>query len=440
MLFLLCCSALISGSEAAFFSLTHRDFEKLEEENTLTSHRILRLKEQPHLLSTTILIINNLVNIAIIVISDSMLRQLLPDDVLTNWATGMLSVFPMESLLSVEHLARGISLSITIVGVTFLLVLFGEVAPKVYANLNTIHLAKFMSGPLTVLLNVFNPFSAFLLRWSNRIEKQLTERTQTAGYTSREDIDEAIELAVSNEKGAKQEIDILKRIVKFGDVYVKQIMHSRMDVVAVDFRLSYPELLTIIQESGYSRIPIYDTDFDNVTGILYVKDLIGHLHEGEDFEWQTLIRTNVMYVPEAKKIDDLLKEFQAKRMHMAIVVDEYGGSSGIVTLEDILEEIIGDINDEFDDETEVEYQKLDAYNYIFEGKTLLNDVCRIVDIDTATFDAIKGDADSLAGLVLEITGQFPKAETLVEYNDFRFKIVAVSKRRIERILLTLPHT
>jgi CBS domain containing-hemolysin-like protein len=215
-------------------------------------------------------------------------------------------------------------------------------------------------------------------------------------------------------------------------------MRSRVDVVAFDFRMDYKELLEIIKEAGYSRIPVYENDFDNVTGILYVKDLLGHLDEPADFEWQELIRPDVYYVPEAKKINDLLKEFQVQRLHMAIVVDEYGGSSGIVTLEDIMEEVIGEIKDEFDDEIEVVYKKIDDFNYLFEGKTLLNDVCRIIGIDTNTFDEVKGEADSLAGLILEIKGFMPKTDAEITQGPYRFKVVTVSKRRIEQILLTLP--
>ncbi len=438
VLLLLLCSALVSGSEVAFFSLTLNDFEKLEQENSQAGQRIIALKNKPRYLLATILIANNLVNIAIVIVSDAILRQLLPEDLINDWAATLLQLFALEEYFQAASTANAINFLITVIGVTFLLVLFGEVAPKVYANLNNIKLAKFMSGPLNILLNAFGPLSTVLVQWSNGIERRLAARTQSTGGTSRKDIDEAIELAVQGEQGGRQEINILKRIVKFGDVSVKQIMRSRVDVIAVDFRTSYRELLRIVKDSGYSRIPVYDNDFDNVTGILYVKDLIGNLNEADHFEWQELIRTDVMYIPEAKKIDDLLKEFQAQRMHMAIVVDEYGGSSGIVTLEDILEEIIGDIKDEFDDELEVEYQKIDNFNYIFEGKTLLNDVCRVIGVDTNTFDGVRGDADSLAGLVLEMTGQLPKAESFIEYNGFRFKMVAVSRRRIERIRVTLP--
>jgi len=215
-------------------------------------------------------------------------------------------------------------------------------------------------------------------------------------------------------------------------------MRARVDVVALDFKANYQDILKIVNESNFSRIPVYGEDLDHVIGLLYVKDLLGSLTEKSDFEWQKLLRTEILYVPEAKKIDDLLKEFQEKRMHIAIVVDEYGGTAGIVTLEDILEEIIGDIRDEFDDQLEVDYQKIDSFNYIFEGKTLLNDVCRVVGLETNTFDEDRGDADSLGGLILEIRGRLPKKGTEIQTTYCKFKVIAVNKKRIEQVKITIP--
>ena len=237
---------------------------------------------------------------------------------------------------------------------------------------------------------------------------------------------------------SEEEIDILKSIIHFGDVAVKQIMKARVDVIAVDTETSYKELIALIKSSKYSRLPVYGEDLDHIKGLLYVKDLLGHLNEQEDFDWQQLLRTEILYVPEAKKIDDLLKKFQEKRMHMAIVVDEYGGTSGIVTLEDILEEIIGEIRDEFDDDIDIDYQKIDDFNYVFEGKTLLNDVCRVVGLDTNAFDDTRGDADSLAGLILEMRGRLPRKGMEIVTDVCTFKIISVSKKRIEQVQLTLP--
>ena len=441
IIILLMASALISGSEVAYFSLSPNDVEKLSQEASLSNKRILKLKEQPRSLLATILISNNFINIAIVIISDYVLNNILPSSQFTSWSQNIipyLQKIPLFANATALQLADIISFIITVIGVTFILVLFGEVAPKVYAKLNNIQLARFMSLPLIVLGNVLSPFNNILVSWTKIIERRLVRSTQNGALASREDIDEAIELAVNTDADTEQEVDILKRIVKFGEVSAKQIMRSRVDVIAIDFRIDYKELIKIVKENGYSRLPVYDNDFDNVTGILYVKDLLGHLNAPSDFEWQQLIRTDVLYVPEAKKIDDLLREFQSQRKHMAIVVDEYGGSSGIVTLEDIMEEVIGDIKDEFDDHEEVEYKKIDDFNYLFEGKTLLNDVCRVMGLDTNTFDEVKGEADSLAGLVLEFLGHLPKQDKEITYNQFKFKIVSVSKRRIIQILITLP--
>ena len=435
IILLLVCSALISSSEVAFFSLTASDFQKLEQENNKSAQNILALKDFPRRLLAIILISNNFINIGIVILSDFIFRMALP---ISNFVEMMKGV-PNNWLLfgmTHEQLGRYTHFSITVIGVTFLLVLFGEVAPKVYAKLNNMKIARFMARPLMFLSSLFKPLSNLLIFGSSIIERKLANHAGSSS-TSKEDIDKAIELTVKDEQ---QEIDILKGIVKFGEVSVKQIMCSRVDVVAVDFKTTFAELIKIIKQSGYSRIPIFDEDFDNITGILYVKDLLKFLNESKDFEWQGNIRSEVHYVPEAKKISDLLKEFQSKRQHMAIVVDEYGGSSGIVTLEDIMEEVIGEIKDEFDDTVEVEFKKIDDFNFVFEGKTLLNDVCRIIGIDTGMFDGEKGDADSLAGLLLEIIGFIPKKGRVVYSGNFRLEVMSVNKRRIEQIKITLPKT
>lgn len=433
VMILLFCSALISSSEVAFFSLSINDLEKITQENSDATERILRLKERPRSLLATILISNNFINIAIVVVSDYLLKYLLSVEECDRWVAALPNDIAQYISGSVLHFL------ITVVGVTFLLVLFGEVAPKIYAKINNVSLARFMSGKLLFLMRLFQPISALLIRGTSVIERRLDGRSANGNLTSREVIDQAIELTVKDDMHGDKEIDILKGIVKFGDISVKQIVRSRVDVVSIDFRANYQELLNVVRNAGYSRIPVYDEDLDNITGILYVKDLLEHLDEESDYEWQELIETNVMYVPEAKKIDDLLRDFQTQRVHMAVVVDEFGGSSGIVTLEDIMEEVIGDIKDEFDDQVELEYRKLDDYNYIFEGKTLLNDVCRVIGVDTMTFDAIKGDADSVAGLILEIVGHIPKKDRELHYDDYRFKILSVDERRIKQIQITLPH-
>lgn len=435
---LLGASALISSSEVAFFSLTPADLKRLGQESTNPAQRILNLREKPRALLATILISNNLINIAIVLLSNFVLKELIPPVVCESWAEAIIANSFLGNYFSVPAFAEGIHWTITVAGVTFLLVLFGEVAPKVYAKINNVQLAKTMSGTLVFLIRFFKPLSNILVKGTNVIEKRFVKHNANGSVTSREDIDQAIELTVKNDLNANKDIDILKSIVKFGDVSAKQIMRARVDVIAVDFRTSFAELLKLVKESGYSRIPVFDEDFDHVTGILYAKDLLPHLEEKDDFEWQELIRTQVLYIPESKKINDLLNEFQAERMHMAIVVDEYGGSSGIVTLEDIMEEIIGEIRDEFEAGEDVEFEKLDDHNYVFEGKTLLNDVCRIIGTSIDTFDEVKGDADSVAGLLLELIGMIPKKDAKVNYNHYGFRIVSVNKRRIEQVQITLP--
>jgi len=442
VIILLLGSALVSGSEVAFFSLSPNDIDDLKQENSKTSNRIIKLKEMPRTLLATILISNNFINIGIVVLSDFVLKKVIPSEVFTSWAIQIgaaeyLSFLPFIDPSNTE-IAWLVENLIKVVGVVFLLVLFGEVAPKVYANLNNVKLAKMMSGSLNVLNRFFSPGSKILVNWTNYIEGKLESKAQKASLMSKEDIDEAIELTVRNDDNAEEEVDILKSILKFGDVTVKQIMSSRVDVVAIEFRTAFREVLKVARRAGVSRIPIFDDDFDNITGILYIKDLVGHTDEGDDFEWQALIRTDLLYVPESKKISDLLKEFQQQKLHMAMVVDEYGGSSGIATLEDVLEEVIGEIKDEFDDLSEIDFTKKSEYVYVFEGKTLLNDMCRVMDLETTTFDEAKGDADTIAGLMLELFGQIPKINAESSYNQYQFKIVSVNKRRVKQVQIILP--
>lgn len=435
LVLLIFCSAMISGSEVAFFSLDPKDLNELKETQSKNSERIIDLKERPRTLLATILISNNFINIAIIILSEYILRNILPDNLYYNWGESIVSTLHI-SFMSAAWIGVILSYLITVVLVTFLLVLFGEVTPKLYANIHNLPFAKAMALPLSIMDKMFSPLSGLLVRWTNILENRLSNNN--SGTTDKQELDKAISIAMHrNDENSDEEADILKGILKFGDVATKQIMKSRVDVVAIDEEMTFPELMGIVRKSGYSRLPVFKEDFDNIRGILYVKDLLGHLNEKDSFKWQTLIRENLLYVPESKKIDDLLKEFQTKRMHMAIVVDEYGGSAGLVTLEDVMEEVIGDIKDEFDDDREVDYVKLHDRSYIFEGKTLLNDVCRIMGLEIESFDDIKGESDSLAGLVLEIVGFFPKLNQEVKHNSYLFKIIATTKRRIERINITL---
>ncbi len=442
LVLLLALSALVSGSEVAFFSLTPAQFNQLRDENSVAGKRILALKQRPYRLLATILIANNFINIAIVLLSEFVVRQFFPETQFQAWAQGIANVVGTVSLSASElinpvELANTLRFVITVVGVTFLLVLFGEVTPKVYARSQNMQLAKVMSGPLTVLLSIFAPFSSALVRSSRGIEARLRKH-QGASAASREELDQAIDLTVRDEAELAGERDILKRLVTFGDVTVRQIMQARSDVVAISTEVNYQEVLKVIRDSSYSRIPVYEEDLDTIVGILYAKDLIRHTREAADFDWRPLVSANLMYAPESKRIHELLREFQEEHMHMAIVVDEFGGTSGIVTLEDILEEVIGDIKDEFDDDLEIEFEKLDERNYRFEGKTQLTDALRLMGLPSTHLDEIRGEADTLAGVMLEQIGFLPRPKRIVHVGDLQLQAEAVTRRRIERIRITLP--
>ncbi len=441
IILLLTASALISGSEVAFFSLTNTDYSTLREDDQPSSKRILALRQKPHDLLATILIANNFVNICSVLLSEYVIRQALPDVVFARWANGVITALSQLSsqlglLLSGVDLASFLRGSITVVGVTFLLVLFGEVTPKVYARTQNIRLARFMSGPLRVLVSLFAPISGALVRSGAYLEHRL-RRHQGAQAVSREELDQAIDLTVGDEKNLAGERDILKRLVTFGDVVVRQIMQSRPDIVSISQHTSFSMLIALIRESSYSRIPVHDDDLDKIVGILYAKDLIRHLNEGDDFDWSGLIREDVLYVPESKRIHDLLREFQAERMHMAIVVDEFGGTSGLVTLEDILEEVIGDIKDEFDEDHEIDYIKLDERTYQFDGKTQLSDALRLMSLPGSTLDQVRGEADTLGGVIIEQTGILPRQKEVFQFGHLQFMAEVVNRRRVERVRVTV---
>ena len=302
--------------------------------------------------------------------------------------------------------------------------------PKIYASVNNIKLAKLMAKPISFLMKVFSPVSNLLVNWTNIVERRLEKNKGMTSVADKDEINDALDITLNSDD---QELDILKSILKFSDVSVKQIMKPRIDVVAIEDDIIYDEVLNIVRESGFSRIPVFHEDFDNIVGILYAKDLISYLDQKSDFKWQKLIRKNILYVPESKKINELLKEFQKQKLHMAIVVDEYGGSAGIITMEDIMEEILGEIIDEFDEENETEYVKIDNKTYIFEGKTLLMDFVKVFDEDIDIFNNFKGESDSLAGLILEIKGEIPEKQEKIEVDKFTFIVEEASDRRIEKI-------
>lgn len=430
---LLLCSGLISASEVAFFSLDINEVKALENDKSSRASKILSLKEKPRNLLAIILVSNNLVNIGIILIADTLLQIWLGNhalEVAGEWTAQTI----FQGAVSPQILSDIFHFFITVVGVTFVLLIFGEAMPKMVATYNKHGVLRLMVGPISLLDYLLRPISSSLVRMAKFIESKINTN---AVHTSKEDIDTAIDLIVTSNENSSQEADILKGIVSFGDTAVKQIMHTRTDVVAVEVSMTFKELLKVVKDSGYSRFPVFRDDFDDIVGILYVKDVLEYLEEDEHFNWQKLVRANVLFVPESKKIDELLREFQKKKMHMAIVVDEYGGSAGIATLEDIMEEVVGDIKDEFDADEDVEYKKIHDNHFVFEGKTLLKDVCRIVGVPHSFFDEIITDSDSIAGVFLEKYGAIPDVGQELHHNNVTLKVDSTSKRRIVKVSVTL---
>ena len=405
IILLLFCSAMISGSEVAFFSLNASTWEN--EKNSKSVNQIKKMLKKPNHLLATILISNNLINVGIIILSTYITNKI---------------IYFSESPL--------ISFILQIVIIAFALLLFGEVIPKIYANQKTLSFAKKMSGPLTFLNLVFKPFSQLLVSSSSIIEKRLKANDYKISV---DDLSSALDIAGQNDT-KEDEKRILRSIVEFGNIQVKEIMKSRVDVTALQQNLTFEEVKKIVISCGYSRIPVYNNNFDNIVGILYIKDLLPFIIEKE-FDWYKLIRTP-FFVPEGKMIDDLMREFQEKKIHLAIVVDEYGGTSGIITLEDIIEEIVGDINDEFDDDG-IQFSKLDNTNYIFEGRTSLNDVLKTINEKIDFFDEIKGDSDTIAGLTLEIKGNIPTNGEILNYKKYSFTVESVDKTRVKRVKVTI---
>jgi putative hemolysin len=406
-------SALISSSETAFFSLSLQQLDELERSSDEKERKIAYLINKPRRLLGTLLIANNIFNLSIVVVSYSFFK----------------SIFQPTFFEQYKVLA----FLIQVVLVTLFIVIFGEILPKVYATHNNIKVAKWTLSPISFFNFIFAPVVKILTATSNFVERRLQSGNKSV---SAKDIDDAIDIAVNKNKDEfSRDTKILKSIVKFGNITVTEIMRSRMDVVAVDKEISFAELLNAVGESGYSRIPVYVGDFDKVIGILYAKDLLAHLEEPADYNWNHLIKPP-FFVPESKKIDDLLEDFQIKRIHMGVVVDEYGGTSGIVTLEDVLEEVIGEIKDEFDDIHEIEFKKIDNNTFIFEGKTAINDVCKLMDLPQDTFENTRGEADSLAGLLLEIKGEMPKNSELLEIEGFVFRILEMNNTRIKKVKIT----
>ena len=410
VIILLIISFFISGAEVAFFSLTYRDINLLKTKQDPGWKRIANLLEEPKILMTTLQISNSLVNIAIIILSNVLIDQIDVIDQETWWRK--LAVIGIKVIL-----------------ITSALVLFGEVLPKIRATQNNLRFAYEASYLVEVLYLLFKRVAARLISMTDFIERFLGGRASRA--YSQQQLEEAIKSTVHEE----DEQRILTGIYKFGDITVKQVMRTRLDVSGLDYNISFGELKRKVEELHYSRLPVYKGSLDDIAGMINTKDMILYLNEPDSFDWHTVMR-QPYFVHEQKYIEDLLKEFQSKHIHFAVVVDEFGGTSGIVTLEDILEEIIGEIKDEFDDE-ESGNKKVDEHTYIFEGGTMINDVCKLMNLPFDTFNAFKGESDSLAGLVLEIAGEIPKVNDMINEGDFQFIILEVDRNRIKKVKVSM---
>lgn len=399
-------SFLLAGSEVAFFSLTFKDINMLKTKQQPAYRRIVTLLEQPKTLLAAMLITNSFVNIGIILISNILID---------SWITGL-------------HLSFWASFLIKVGAVTFMLLLFGEVLPKVWATHHKVVFAASASLVVDIFNSVFYRLSKRMVRLSDRIEKKFSsEKSLTM---DRSNLDYAIDLLPEHE-ATNEEKQILKGIRKFGNTTVKQVMRTRLDVSGIDFKSGFTDTIKKVEELHYSRLPVYRNDLDEVVGMLHTKDMLPHLNEAIDYDWHTLMR-QPYFVHEQKLIEDLLQEFRNRRIHFAIVVDEFGGTSGIVTLEDVMEEIIGEIKDEFDDE-ESSNKKIDEFNYIFEGKTMINDACKAMNLSVDTFDNIRDDSDSMAGLVLEIAGEFPQVNEVIVNGNFTFIPLEINRNRIDKV-------
>jgi gliding motility-associated protein GldE len=409
MVFLLACSALISAAEVALFGLSQTDLNELEEDGSTQGKLIVGLLDKPKKLLATILITNNAINIGIVLLFSS-IGDTLFSNIEGTWR------FVLEVVVA-----------------TFLILMFGEILPKIYANRNRVQFSQIMAVPLKGLNFLLTPLSGPMRSATLFLEDKLGKKKSNLSVNH---LSQALELASEGDT-TKEEQKILEGIVTFGNTDTKQVMSPRIDIFALNEKMKFPEVLLEIKKNGYSRIPVFSENMDNVLGVLYVKDLLPYI-ERKSFNWMSLIR-EPYFVPENKKLDDLLLEFQEKKNHLAVVVDEYGGTSGIVTLEDVIEEIVGDISDEFDDEDLI-FSKLDDHTYVFDGKTALKDFYRVVKMeDEEEFESKKGESETIAGFVLEISGSFPKMGEKVFFNEYQFVVESLDKKRLKRIKVILPN-
>ena len=409
VLILVVLSALLSGSEVAMFSISNKQRFDLEDQNKNTNKRVLTLLKEPKKLLATILIANNFINVSIV----------------------MASNFVFNNLIIEGSISDTMNFIIQVIVITFLILLFGEVIPKVYANNYNLKFSKFMALPLQLLKKLFYPISQILVNSTNLIDKRIEKRKESIQAN---ELEHALNLTVDSVDN-EDEKKILEGIVKFGNTDVKQIMTPRTDVISFEITTPFNKLISELKEIKYSRIPVFEDSFDKIKGILYAKDLLGKMNEKKNFKWPNLLR-EPKFVPENKKLDDLLKEFQEEKTHIAIVVDEYGGSSGIVSLEDVLEEIVGEITDEFDEE-DVNYKKLDELNYIFDGKTTLIDIYKLLEIDGEIFEKEKGESDTIAGFCIEQAGKILLKNEKISFDRYTITVEAADKRRIKKVKITI---
>lgn len=407
IIILLFCCSMVAASEVALFSLTPKNISDLEQKNPSKAIVVNQMLSKPKKLLATILVANNFLHISIVILFSFSL-----DEVFSTIASPILK-FIVEVVL-----------------VTFLILLFGEVLPKVYASRNNIKFASFIAYPLSLLDKLLSPISLPMRAFTNFIQEKLGKQKTNFSV---DQLSQALELT-STEDTSQEEQKLLEGIVSFGNTDTKQVMSPRIDLFALDIEETFAEIFPKIVEKGYSRIPVYRDNIDHIEGVLFIKDLIPHINKKE-FDWKTLLR-EPFFVPENKKLDDLLKDFQGMKSHLAIVVDEYGGTSGIVSLEDVIEEIVGDISDEFDDEN-INFSQIDDRNYLFEGKINLKDFYRIIDVDEDLFEIRKGEAETLAGFILEILGNFPKKGQKIQFENCLFTIEVVDKKRVKQIKVTI---
>lgn len=410
LFFLLAFTFIVSGAEVAFFSLTYKDINVLKTKQQAIYKRIVLLLEEPKTLLGSLLIASTFANIAIIIISNVLLDKLIVFNDTFEW---------VEFLIKVAI-------------VTFMLVLFGEVMPKVMAAQNNIRFAKDVGWMVEIIAYLFKGLSNWLVKYSDIVEKKLAQKS--TGLNTNEELYHAIDL--THTESNESEKNILKGVLKFANTSVKQIMKTRLDVHGIDYESSFKEVLKHVTGLHYSRLPVFKESLDEIVGIIHTKDLIQYINEVDDYDWHKLLR-QPYFVHEQKMIEDLLTEFQNKRIHFAVVVDEFGGTSGIVTMEDIMEEIIGEISDEFDEEDNTGAKKIDDSNYIFEGKTMIKDVCKYMQLPLDTFDTVKGESDSLAGLVLELAGQIPYVTQVIVCGDFEFTVLELERNRINKIKVSI---